>query len=350
MAEDYLKRLIYDLMYYRKAPIGATVAFAKSKHNDDLVPAFDRQLDQVIELFDRYHRVVYDTQGLRDHGIDVIARYKDGNDEEGPMRYIGLQIKSNDDFEQDYWLKGLKAQIYEAKVHANMEDFYVIPCTDAIAHREKLRNLRAEVAFDEQTHLVDPEFALSFLRLSAYEMGAYLKLKLAAGDVVVREATDLFVGYTISEAAIVVELAIRHFLLGDKEHSVSQLRDSLFLQAALRRYPDVDIDFFHEVGEAREEAFRHQTTLERFQGELEGLETDLIESSSVDDRIILNADRLHPVGALILDGSVRYGWDEHHLREYLLHTLVADKIETVQRYEADRKPEHIRLRIADDQT
>jgi hypothetical protein len=336
MAEDYLKRLIYDLMYYRKAAIGATQAFAERKHNDDLVPAFDRQLDELVSLFDRYHRVVYDTQGIRDHGIDVIARYRDGSADEEPLRYIGLQIKSYDDFEQAQWLKGLKAQLYEARVHANMEDFYIIPCTDAIAHRDKLRNLRAEVAFDETTHLVDPEFALSFLQLSSYEMGAYLKLKLAAEDVVVREATDLFLGYTISEAAIVVELAVRHFLLGERDLSLSQVRDSLFVQSTLTDYPDVGIDFFHEVGDAQQEAVLQRTIPERFQSEIEGLETDLIESSSVDERIELNAERLHPVGALILDGRVRYGWDENQLREYLLNTLVADKIQTLRTYEAER--------------
>ena len=122
---DYLKRLIYDLLFFRRAPLAETGWFLDKKHNNVLVPQFDIRIGDVLDCFEKYQRVVYDTQGIRDHGIDVLLRYDIGEKDESPMRYIGFQIKSYSDLCDKNWLTKLKAQVLDAHNYVKMEDFYI---------------------------------------------------------------------------------------------------------------------------------------------------------------------------------------------------------------------------------
>ncbi len=335
MDDDFLKRVIFDLLYYRRAPITRTAAFRDQMHNDDLVPAIEHQLDQIVSLFERYHRVVYDTQGLRDRGIDVLARYRREADADGPCSYIGFQIKSFRDLEEQGWLKNLKAQVYEAHLHADMADFYVLLCTDGIAHRAKLRDARAELATDPSTHVVDPEFVGSFIDLSPYEIGGYLKRKLSEDDPVIIEALAAVEGLSLPEAAIVIELAVLHYLDGIRAMDVSVLRDSEFVTEAYERENaayGAAVDLPRVVGPEPK-----LTLDERRQRDMEALDTDWFELSTSTDRIDLNVERMHAIGALILDGHVRYGWDAWQVREYLMNILMVEQIEFLHRQLAEAR-------------
>jgi len=77
---DYLKRVLFDLLYFRRSSERETMWFRDRKHDRDLVPAIDIRVNEIIDLFEKYHRVCYDTQGIRDRGIDVLLRYRIGSE------------------------------------------------------------------------------------------------------------------------------------------------------------------------------------------------------------------------------------------------------------------------------
>ena len=111
MQEDFIKRTVFDLMFLSRSPLSRTAEFRTQKHNQTLVPAFNSKLDEIISLFERYHKVSYDIQGIRDNGVDVLLKYEYDSEDVS----IGIQIKSFDDLEDDRWLNNLKAQVTDAK-------------------------------------------------------------------------------------------------------------------------------------------------------------------------------------------------------------------------------------------
>src|SRR5687767_13775782 len=106
---DYLARIIYELLQFRRSPYEATSIFSSLKHNVDLCPKFQAKLESVYDAFDKYQTITYDIQGPRDQGTDILVRQR--IDDEN--RYICFQIKSNDDLKKSDYLKVLKAQYFD---------------------------------------------------------------------------------------------------------------------------------------------------------------------------------------------------------------------------------------------
>jgi len=72
---DYLKRLIYDFVFYRRSNLADTEWFIDKKHNSFLIPEFDLKISSIVDSFEKYRHISYDTQGIRDRGIDILLRY-----------------------------------------------------------------------------------------------------------------------------------------------------------------------------------------------------------------------------------------------------------------------------------
>jgi len=128
--EDYVKKSIYDLLVGRRASLKETKIFKKWKHNKDLVPQFNNKINLILEQFERYHRICYEIQGIKDKGIDVLVKYEI----EAEDKFIGIQIKSYDDLNKEHWLQNLKAQMTDVnanyQANSSLVDFYIAFCTD----------------------------------------------------------------------------------------------------------------------------------------------------------------------------------------------------------------------------
>jgi hypothetical protein len=73
MTDPILETLIF-LLRYRRAPVDATAAFKLMKHNSDILPKLQTQLESMLNAHGRFREVIYDTQGIRDDGVDLAIR------------------------------------------------------------------------------------------------------------------------------------------------------------------------------------------------------------------------------------------------------------------------------------
>lgn len=333
---DYLKRLIFDLLFFRRATLAETGWFSDKKHNAFLVPQFDIRIGDVLDCFEKYRRLTYDTQGIRDHGIDVLLRYDIGQKDQSQMRYIGFQMKSHSDLCEKGWLKTLKAQVLDATNYVTMEDFYIIVCTDAIEHIGKVRDLQAELSKTETTHIVRPEYALNFYRLSTQRIGAYLKAKLSQEDQVYREAFELLSELTPHQSAIVIELVVAHFLEGRSKWETHELRQQDLILSTYRDLPNLPIEYFMEEPNYIEDSIMdlapENDQDDAWVRDLEVLESGFIDLGIRDDTVKLKQHEVTAVAAITLDGYVRYSYEGIDLRRYLMETLLEDKIRGAENF------------------
>ena len=120
-----------------------TAAFRQYRHNDDLCPRFQRNVDALLDAYS-YHADAHDIQSMSDQGVDVLLRYVNA---EGERRRAGLQIKSHKEFEDWAAKRGpsmidtLKLQHSRAKHDAKIGDYFIVLCTDAQQHREQIRQI-----------------------------------------------------------------------------------------------------------------------------------------------------------------------------------------------------------------
>lgn len=328
---DYLKKLIFELFFLRRASLAETLWFFDKKHNNFLVPQLDLRIGDVLDCFKKYRRVTYDMQGIRDHGIDVLLRYDIGEKAEHQMRYIGFQVKSYSDLSEKGWLTKLKAQVVDATNYVTMEDFYIIVCTVATEHISKLRDLQAELSKTESTHIVRPEYCLNFYRLSPQRIGAYLKAKLSEEDQVFREAFELL-SVTPHQSAIVMELIVSHLLEGRSNWKPDELRQQYLIQSTYRELPNLPIEYFMEDENYDDEISAEEDLESAWLKDIEVLQLGFIDFDNRSDTIKLKQNEATAVATITLDGYVRYGYEGVDLRKYLMETLVADKLRSAEDY------------------
>jgi hypothetical protein len=344
--DDYLKKLIYELLFYRRTTLADTEWFMDKGHNSFLVPQFDLRVGDILDSFEKYRRISYDTQGVRDHGIDVLLRYGAKTEKQVATQYIGFQIKSYNDLEERDWLTKLKAQILDAKNHVSMEDFFIVLCTDARLHLEKLRFVQAELSKDGTTHVVRPEFSKTFYQLSPQRIGAFIKTQLSEEDLVYRLAANSLSDLTPHQAAIVIELVVGHFTEGLSTWNIQDLRQREFLVSTYASLPNLPIEYFWDEEDKKSEDIHVRCERDEDKAwisDLEEMDCQFVRLGTRADTVSLIEEGIAPLAALALDGRVRYGYTGDDLRRYLMETLLADKLQMAETFRDGR------LRGDDDQ-
>jgi len=327
---DYLKRIIFDLLHYRRSTIAETAWFKKQRHNPDLCPQVESKIESILNLFDRYHRTVHDIQGLRDRGVDVMLRYAQKEDADSDtFSFIGLQVKSYPEIGQQGWLTKLKAQCWEASAR-DLADYYVLFCTDLAEHKSHLNDAYAELVVQKGVTAIGPELAYTFLHLQEHQLAAYIKSKLSRDDAVFRAAVDSLNELTPTQAAMIIELLARRLMEGETETAISDLREAAFVQQVFRMCPDVDQDLYL-LGRGVDGRFlsrkpKERSSVERFQEDFTHLEGDAIQTSSWSENVRASTDEFRAIEALMLDASIRYGYDGDELRAYVLHALMHESL------------------------
>ena len=196
MAYD-LKTLVFEFLQFRRAPTTATKEFKGLKHDSYLCPKVQRKLDQIKEAFNKYHKITYDIQGVRDQGTDVLIRETLGDQ---GNNFICFQIKSEDDFRDRNLLKNLKSQWFDTETrYQNLLDYYIVLCCDAEKNKKKIRIVEAEFSTKTKVSIIDPEYALSFLRLGEVQIAATLKSKLGSDDFVYQRCLEIIAPLSATE-------------------------------------------------------------------------------------------------------------------------------------------------------
>jgi len=160
-----------------------TKRFAELRHDKNLCPGFRDQIETMLGTYKSHRTDVQDTQGIRDDGVDVQLRYyQDGN------HRVGLQIKSHKEIEDwktkrdDHFVMRLKSQLSAAVANADVDFYFVLLCTDEIAHQKQIRFICSELKQFDNVRIVRPIQALTFFELDNSWISAFVTRKLCKSD------------------------------------------------------------------------------------------------------------------------------------------------------------------------
>jgi hypothetical protein len=306
---EHLTPIIDHLLRYVRAPERHTQALRRRAHNEDLCPAFRQKLELILDSYGRLSPIVYDTQGPRDDGTDVLIRHSESADAERPL-IIGFQIKSGDDLRQRDWMQRLKAQHDDSfRKIQNLEYYFIVVCTDADVDREKIRLIESEFRTAERTRVIEPAYALTFLRLERERIDSFIARSLRSSDVVLQKAEGILDGLgSVMAAAIIIHLTVQQYVL-----LWSELTTESVLHSDLLR--KVHAQLIASVPEDEEDSAMSYNYQDQCVEDLELLRDQLIDTDG--DKITIRGDTVRPLVALALDAMVRYEYDPHDVESYL---------------------------------
>ena len=260
----------------------------------------------LLEAYGKFEPVVYDTQGPRYDGSDIILRYRSQSSIEEP-ELICFQAKSFEDLEQKSYMQVLKAQRDDSfrKVHG-MRHYFLLLCSDAQEHKERVRSIMAEFRSAERTEVIEPAFAFTFLHHPRTCVEALVKRAMESEDIAIRLALDSLELPSPSARALVVFLAIRFVLTGESGFTM----DELVSHSVLR-------DIYAELQNRQEELIQEATEddepvlLADFETQLAEdlalMETDVVEMQPGTQTFRLRTTNVRPLYAVVADALVRYG-------------------------------------------
>lgn len=325
---DFTRLILDELLRYRQSPDRATEGFKRMKHNDVLCPSLERQLNTFLDCSVKYHKVAYDVQGPRDRGTDIVLRYTQDDE----TRYLVLQVKSYDDLKERNYLNILKAQLFEieSEYGAALTHRFVVLCTDAIEHKNQLRNIKKDCSRSASITVVDPTYAWTFLRLSDMRIDALVQAILKEDDAVYREARKSISDFTPLEIAILLCAILCARESGSTRVDLSALREVGFLDEALENIPDWERDEFfyrrdpddYDDGDEYPDAVDGRRDSEvRLAEAIDALDDAVLRVSSSSDSIDLDRPSCEALEATMLDAQVRFGYSGSELVAYVFEAL-----------------------------
>jgi hypothetical protein len=184
------QRLVANAFRYRTAKPQETRTFRYLRYDANLVPDVTQQLRFLMEGFHRDTNVTYDIQGLYDSGTDVLLRLQSVND----SRFIGIQIKSHMELGERGLVASLRNQLSRSEDRYDpLLRWYIFlgaDISDPTDRRtpQRVRTIQAEFAKKRKVTIVDPVYAVTFLRLSKAQMDSLTTLTLRTGDPLVEDA------------------------------------------------------------------------------------------------------------------------------------------------------------------
>lgn len=355
--QDTLKRLLR----YQRSPTLVTQTLRTWKHNADILPRIQAQLEVLLEAHGKFEPVVYDTQGIHDDGVDIVLRYRPKYSNQ-PPELIGFQVKSFDDLKKKSYMQELKAQHDDAfRKVLRLRYLFIVLCTDSKAHKEKVRSIMAEFRSADRTEVIDPEFAFTFLHHPRTRIEAHVKRVMEAEDLVFRLALESVDLPSPSARALIVFLAVRFALIGSREFAVDNLLAEPALryiyeelcerQAALLAMAtgggsvdeedgseelDLESDYEETLSDGEEEddeespwedeEYWEEESQDGLLEEIDAFEPQLardlalLESDAIDSdsgAVILRPGQMRPLNAVVMDALARYEYDEEHLLAYM---------------------------------
>lgn len=215
-----VNQLIAQILNINDYSSDDTKVFKKVKHNNDLVPRFKKNFEELAKLINPYYNDCYDIQGVTDDGVDVLLKYQTDLD----YHKIGFQIKSYDDIKNKDWLKTLKAQLFEAQGIWKTEDLYIVFCTDSIEHKDKLRNAISEIqkSSDCQIHIVEPEKALTFYNFTSIDIFSIIYDFYHSNDSSKEKAKKCIERLDVEEKEFLINLIVHQFINHEEPISLEE--------------------------------------------------------------------------------------------------------------------------------
>ncbi len=338
------RRIVYDLLQFRRVSAIATDAFLTMKHDADLCPKFQARIESVFSAFDKYQRITYDIQGPGDAGTDIVLRERDTEEYE----YISFQIKSQDDLKEKNYLKTLKAQLFDSRnrYQKQLTDYYIVLCCSLLkkdpktgqlvfdkAAKGRIRSISGDFNLEPNVHVIEPEYALAFLRLSNLQIDAVVKNKLGEGDIVLREACDLVRDLTPTETALVAFMIWMKLYKSADWVNINDIKESTFLQSIYSSITDRNREAFFIFEEDLEDVddrdyyalLQQPTGLnydERIIQDLDYLEGERLELDDDTGKYSIELQTVQPLATIMMDGSIRYDYSGDELLLYVTNVVL----------------------------
>lgn len=340
--------VIDELLRYKEGSAKKTIIFKNIKHNNDLCPAVERQLRNILDSFLKYHRVVYDIQGLSDRGTDVILRIYENNDDNKRQKFLAFQIKSYGDIQSNNYLVNLRTQYFKtlSNYQDNLENYYILLCTDINKHRNKIRQIKNEFVTFNNITIIDPTYMLNFLKLNQMRINALIECILKEDDLVYEKAVKAIISNTPTEIALLLTISLEVIITGKKIIDPEIIKDNLFMKEIYNCIPDFprehyeyDNEYFEYSNDDIQELNidMKRSFEERFYDDLENLDTEIISINLRTGLIEVKVDLVLPIQAILLDSLVRYDYNIHsgnynNILKYIYHSLNIPKLFNIEEY------------------
>ncbi|MDE7292106.1 MAG: hypothetical protein K2N58_08690 [Treponemataceae bacterium] len=240
--ENRINELIFEILKIKTYTRNETKTFKKLKHNNQLVTTFKSNFESLVRLMGSYYNDCYDIQGVNDDGVDVLLKYRSEDDE----HKVGFQIKSYDDIQDKNWHKTLKSQLFEAQGIWQLDDLYVVFCTDAIEHENKLRNSICEIQKYSagKIHVIEPEEALTFYNFNSIDIISIIYKFYHKFDSQLEKAKKCLKWLSNKEKEILIHIIVYQFLNNESIYlqDLDDIPDSMdicsFSDSSLYNYDD----------------------------------------------------------------------------------------------------------------
>jgi hypothetical protein len=309
---ESIQEIITRLLRYKRAPTKMTREFREWKHNRDILPKLQEQLEMILDAYGKYQPVVYDTQGFRDDGSDIVLRHREGNNEDSELKLIAFQVKSFDDLCKKSYMQELKAQHDDTtRKVIGLQYYFIMLCTDAEAHKELIRKIAAEFRSAKKTEIIDPEFSFTFLHHKASRVNALVKRTLEAEDLVFKRALELLEIPSPSARGLAIFIAVQYAAHGKTTFEYKALKSNPVLR-------DIYDEFMNREALEEEEVINASGSESQIAQDLSHLETDLIDLDSTSENVVVRTKDMLPLSAVIIDALVRYDYNAEDVLPYML--------------------------------
>jgi hypothetical protein len=342
------QRLVANAFRYRTARPQETRIFRYLRHDADLVPDVTQQLRFLMDGFHRDTNVTYDIQGLFDAGTDVLLRLQSAHD----SRFIGIQIKSHIELREKGLVMSLRDQLSRSEDRYDpLLRWYIFlgaDISDKTDRRtfQRVRTIQAEFAKKPKVTIVDPVYAVTFLRLSKAQMDSLITLTLRSGDPLVEEAAaDLrrhpveaalllrLVTNTVGREAVATTLEELQSDPWVREIALSTPLDEELYDPETGEYPDEYPEGMSDLPKnvlrelitpkARQEEDNKSSWISRLAIHIDRLSDEL----DGDDVKFLVPVNLHPaLYALAAEGRVKHDYESDELVEYLIDVILGERL------------------------
>jgi len=313
---EQIQLVFFNLLQYKRAQPEQAKNLALLKHNDDLCPLIQERCEDILQSVERHRSLVYDTQGPRDAGIDVLMKLSyEEND-----KYIGFQIKSDVEVQKDL-LKTLKAQWVDAynRLGDQLVDYYIILAWNARERVAAIRSVAQTFGTLPNVHVSEPAFLWTFLYgLTDLQIEALVTAYLSEGDPLIRRARTSIAKLEPTQLGVLITLLEAHTNPEKSPPSLADLRNSSFLQKMCRRssgmrYYDLKIGTGTELPQWLIESPDAEDLWTRLAEDLDAIE--LWIDPAVSDRYSLDTSEAEVLLALAYEGKARYGHSDFNSLE-----------------------------------
>ena len=333
--KSLLSELVHELLRYKASSDIATKAFEKLKHNDRLCPLIEQQGNRILDCFVKYHSVAYDVQGINDRGTDVLLRYYEKSETgELESKFIAFQIKSFDDLNAKDYLRGLKAQCFESlsEFGDKLDQYYIMLCTNKHIHINKIRQIKNAFSSTNKVTVIDPSYALTFLRLSPLKINSVVSILLRDDDIVYERAISILTDFTPAEIAVFLAIVYESVIKRNRSLNFDEILNRNFIIDTFNKVPDyqrdyydiLDFNFDYEIDDEYQEnkpIDLNRNMQIRFAEAIDSLEDCLFSIDGDSHAIVIDFDYSLPVQAILLESAVRYGYTGDQLLSYLFDSL-----------------------------